>query len=345
MTFRADLIPPGHNYASLLWKDPPIVLGWTGRLFRFGAASALAPLFPTRRITFLLITKGSVADDDEARELADDAHRFMKEHPHHRFEWITNIDGETENLRRLGLSAHTHNQNIFLRDDIFRPVDAPTRPFHAIYNGRISPEKRNELAARIPSVGFITYRDPGEHSVETYHQACEELLRRVPGGHLLNALTETGSQRLTPTEVNAAYAQSDVGLCLSPREGAMRVAVEYQMAGLPIVATTCRGGRDHYYDPVTWEIVDADPDAIAAAVTRMQSRRLPRFMVRTRIMDRIAEDRRKFADFVQSLIVQEGGSGNFISAFDHLLRNDRFERWLSMREFGEEVWQEIQRRT
>jgi len=65
-------------------------------------------------------------------------------------------------------------------------------------------------------------------------------------------------------------------------------------------------------------------------------------MVRARIMGRIAEDRRKFADLVQSLIVQEGGRGNFGSTMDHLLRNDLFERWLSMRAFGEEVWHETQ---
>jgi len=59
-------------------------------------------------------------------------------------------------------------------------------------------------------------------------------------------------------------------------------------------------------------------------------------------MGRIAEDRRNFANFVQSLIAQEGGSGHFIATLDHHLRNDRFERWLSMREFGKEVWQDIQ---
>lgn len=75
----------GHNNASLIHVDPPIVLGWTGRLFRFGGASALAPLFTRRRLVFLLIAKGSVADDAEAQELADDALSFMAQHPSHRF--------------------------------------------------------------------------------------------------------------------------------------------------------------------------------------------------------------------------------------------------------------------
>jgi glycosyltransferase involved in cell wall biosynthesis len=334
-------IGPGHNYASLIHADPPVVLGWTGRLFRFGSASALAPLFRRRRMVFLLIAKGSVADDADADELADDARNFMALHPQHRFEWICNIDEETGQLRSRGLSAHTHNQNLFLREDVFKPVAGIRRTWDAIYNGRISPEKRNELAAGIPRVAFIAYRDPGEHSVAAFHAACAELALRVPGGTLLNKLTKTGCARLTPAEVNQAYGRAGVGLCLSPREGAMRVAVEYQLAGLPIVATPCRGGRDHYLDAETWSMVPPEPYAVAAAVHAMLQRALPRDLVRSRVMARIEHDRRCFIDFVQSIVEQEGGGKPFEPNFHRLLRNNRFERWLSMREFALETWKAV----
>jgi glycosyltransferase involved in cell wall biosynthesis len=334
-------IRAGHNYANLIHVGPPIVLGWTGRLFRFGSASALAPLFKRRRMVFLLIAKGSVADGADAQELADDALLFMAQHPEHRFEWICNIDEETEKLRALGLSAHTHNQNIFLREDVFTPLSGVVRAFDAVYNGRISPEKRNELAAMMARVAFITYRDPGEHTVEAFHAACAELARRVPGGRLLNPLTETGCARLSPSGVNHAYAQADVGLCLSPREGAMRVAVEYQMAGLPIVATPCRGGRDHYLDTETWLVTPPDPRAVHEAVDAMQARAIPRAVVRARIMQRVERDRRRFVDFVQSIVEQEGGAGSFEPTFHRLLRHDLFERWLSMRDFAAEVWNAV----
>ena len=341
MTPDISFIKAGHNYANLICADPPIVLGWTGRLFRFGSASALAPLFKRRRMVFLLIAKGSVADDADAQELADDARSFMAEHPQHRFEWICNVDEETKNLRARGLSAHTHNQNIFLREDVFTPLNGVVRAFDAIYNGRISPEKRNELAAEISRVAFIAYRDPGEHTVEAFHAACANLARLVPGGSLLNRLTENGCARLTPPEVNHAYAQADVGLCLSPREGAMRVAVEYQLAGLPIVATPCRGGRDHYLDSDTWIVVPPDPRAVANAVSAMRARALPREVVRARVMRRIEHDRRLYIDFVQSIVDQEGGGERFEPHFHHLLRNDLFERWLSMRDFAFEVWNAV----
>lgn len=328
----------GHNYANLIHADPPVILGWTGRLFRFGSASALAPLFRRRRLVFLLIAKGSVADDAEADELAADAHPFMAAHPRHRFEWICNIDEETEQLRRRGLSAHTHNQNLFLREDVFHPLPGAPPLFDAVYNGRISAEKRNELAAGVRRVAFIAYRDPGEHSVEAFHTACADLARTVPGGRLLNPLTATGAARLTPVQVNQAYAHSAVGLCLSPREGAMRVAVEYQLAGLPIVATPCRGGRDHYLDPDTWALVPPDPQAVAAAVRGQQERALPREAVRARVLQRVLEDRRRFIAFVQGIIAEEGGSGHFQPAFDRLLRKNLFERWVSMRDFATETW-------
>lgn len=334
-------ITPGHNYASLIQTNPPIVLGWTGRLFRFGSASALAPLFKNRRMVFLLIAKGSVADEVSARELADDAHPFMAMHPQHRFEWICNIDEETRNLRAHGLSAHTHNQNMFLREGVFKPLDRVAREFDAIYNGRISPEKRNELAAGIGRVAFIAYRDPGEHTAEEFHAAAAELAHRVPGGTLLNKLSPTGCARLTATEVNHAYARSDVGLCLSPREGAMRVAVEYQMSGLPIVATPCQGGRDHYLDAETWIVVPPDRDAVRDAVADMQARALQRDFVRSRVMMRVTQDRQRFVEFVQSVIEQEGGGKVFEPNFRRLLGKSLFERWLPMRDFAVEVWNAV----
>lgn len=337
-------IQAGHNYACLLNADPPIVLGWTGRLFRFGSASALATLFKHRRMTFLLIAKGSLADDAEAMELADDARSFMAQYPQHRFEWLCNIEEETDKLRARGLSAQTHNQNIFLREDVFKPVAGVVRKFDAVYNGRISPEKRNELAAGIARVAFIAYRDPGEHTVATFHAACADLALRVPGGRLLNTLNKTGCKRLTPAEVNHAYAQADVGLCLSPREGAMRVAVEYQLAGLPIVGTPCRGGRDHYFDDQAWVIVPPDPRAVRDAVATLQARALSRDWVRSRVLTRILRDRQGFIDFVQAIIGEEGGGEPFAAKFNHLLRNNQFERWLPMRDFATATWKVLERK-
>jgi glycosyltransferase involved in cell wall biosynthesis len=282
-----------------------------------------------------------VADDDEARELADDAKVFMAAHPHHRFEWLCNVAEETAKLRALGLSAHTHNQNIFIREDVFRPCRRVVAVHDAVYNARISPEKRNEHAADIASVAFIVYRDPGEHSPQAFHEACRTLARQVPGGRLLNRLTASGCARLSPARVNAAYAQAHVGLCLSPREGAMRVAIEYQMAGLPIVGTPCRGGRDHYLDPETWAIVPPDPRAVRGAVEALKAKALPREYVRARAMARIERDRKGFVSFVQDLIDAEGGRTPFDARFEKFLRKDRFERWLPMRDFAAEVWKAV----
>jgi len=337
-------IQAGHNAACLLNADPPIVLGWTGRLFRFGSASALAPLFKHRRMVFLLIAKGSLADDEEAEELARDALAFMAQYPQHRFEWLCNIEEESLKLRERGLSAHTHNGNIFIREDVYLPIAGLARNWDAIYNGRISLEKRNELAAEIGRVAFIAYRDPGEHTVEEFHAAWADLARIVPGGELLNRISKAGCKRLSPAEVNRAYAQADVGLCLSPREGSMRVAVEYQLAGLPIVGTPCRGGRDHYFDEETWMVVPPQALAVREAVKEMQARAISRDLVRSRVLKRLQSDRQGFIDFVQSIILEEGGSTTFAPQFDQLLHKNQFERWWSMRDFAARTWKAVEGR-
>jgi glycosyltransferase involved in cell wall biosynthesis len=118
----------------------------------------------------------------------------------------------------------------------------------------------------------------------------------------------------------------------------MRVAVEYQLAGLPIVATPCRGGRDHYLDSETWALVPPDPGAVRAAVDAQLRRRLPRGWVRNRVLQRMQADRERFVDFVGAIIAEEGGAGTFQPTFERLLRQDLFERWLSMRDFAAETW-------
>jgi hypothetical protein len=85
----------------------------------------------------------------------------------------------------------------------------------------------------------------------------------------------------------------------------MPVAVEYQMASLPIVATPCRGGRDYYLDAETWMLVPPDSHAVADAV---QSCRHAHF--RASSFERVScGESSGIGD--ESIVDQEGGRGLF----------------------------------
>jgi glucuronoxylan 4-O-methyltransferase len=80
------------------------------------------------------------------------------------------------------------------------------------------------------------------------------------------------------------------------------------LAGLPIVSTKSRGGRDVYFDPEYCAIVDADPRAIRDAVVGLRDRQIPREYIRQQTLKRIEPGRRRFLAMVDELVAELGGS-------------------------------------
>ena len=86
----------------------------------------------------------------------------------------------------------------------------------------------------------------------------------------------------------------------------MFACAEYLLAGLPVVTTPNKGGRDFYVDDDFCVTVPADPRDIAAAVAALKARAIPRQAVRERTMRRIEAERARFVDLVNAILGEEG---------------------------------------
>ena len=82
--------------------------------------------------------------------------------------------------------------------------------------------------------------------------------------------------------------------------------MEYLLAGLPVVSTPSRGGRDVFFDPDYCIICEPDPVAVRLAVEQLQARNLPREEIRNRTLEKIAPLRRRFVELVDELLVEMG---------------------------------------
>jgi hypothetical protein len=117
--------------------------------------------------------------------------------------------------------------------------------------------------------------------------------------------------RLPPEDVNRHLNRASVGLCLSAEEGAMFACAEYLLAGLPVITTPNRGGRDFYIDEDYCITVADDPREIAAAVTALKAREIPRHAIRERTMRRIQSERARFIELVNAIYAELGVGEEF----------------------------------
>ncbi len=156
-----------------------------------------------------------------------------------------------------GIPSFFSNHNAFVDEKTYRPLGVAASRFDAVYNARWTPWKRHDLAAGVERLGLIGYHLPGSRDEDEKWR--EHLSACMPQAVFCNG---DGGEPLDPVEINVVLNQSSVGLCLSEVEGAMKASMEYMLAGLPLVSTPSRGGRDHFFDPDYCIIAQPDPRAI-----------------------------------------------------------------------------------
>lgn len=118
---------------------------------------------------------------------------------------------------------------------------------------------------------------------------------------------EAKQRYISYEQINAAYNQARVGLCLSRVEGCMCVGIQYLLAGLPVVTTRNVGGRDEFFDPAYVRWVDDDPEAVADAVAELVALNLDPDMIRQAALDKMKHHRSRLQAWIQHVIQAEGG--------------------------------------
>ena len=271
--------------ATRLYDDPIVIYCKRWSLFDVESGIRPAPMHPivsalSRRDVVWLIPSPWLAED----RWAADTYRYTlgaikATAPRHRVIFIANTSAEHFHFRALGLESFVANQNQFVDPDLFTPV-APVegRRFDAVYNARFRSYKRHHLAARVTRLALIGYSFDSPDFLR-----IQELLGKPYLGNLV-----AGELRLlSETEVNSVLNQAVCGLCLSKIEGAMTATVEYLLAGLPVVATTSRGGRDVFLDGRFTRWVEASDIAVKREVEAFRDEQIAPEFIRSETLRKI----------------------------------------------------------
>jgi len=297
--------------ASVLSADPLISYSGMVPMAPLGVASTLGPRLLRSPAWFLVSPTWTIEDDATVAMLRRRAvlHRLL--HPRHRIVMMCNTEAEAELVRAQGEAAFVYNKAVNTSELVFRPLDGATLEFDAIYNAQLASWKRHELALGIGNCGFLFYR--GIASTSESEAALRARHGKLAPGHVfINEVNEEGRPvRLPPEEVNRHLNRAAVGLCLSAEEGAMFACTEYLLAGLPVVSTPSRGGRDFHRDNDFYVEVEADPGAVAAAVAALRARNIPREAVRERALARMQAERARFVGLGNAILSESGAEPDF----------------------------------
>lgn len=239
-----------------------------------------------------------------------------REFPNVRFVYACNTPDLPAVFAERGMDGFFCSKNCFQDERIFRPLPGVPKRFDAVYDARLMPLKRHELAEAIPSIAFIYYPHPADDPAYG-----DRLRRRFGSAHYFNHGPDGSYRYLLPAEVNLALNQCRVGLCLSPDEGAMLAAVQYLLCGLPVVTTESRGGRDVWFEDAFVRVVPPDPEAVHSAVTELMHQSIPAEAIRKATVERLHRHRRAFVDQVQRVYDRLGIRRSFADEWDRVYTN------------------------
>ena len=294
---------------------PPILMSGIAYDQFLGIAPAFGERYGDVAAGFIIFPTWSIEHPGKPEQIAAAASAHRERFRNHRLQFICNTEREVELLKLAGQPAILLNNNFTVSD---RSSDhSPTRvvEFDAIYNARFVPEKRHELAAETDRVAYLSHAGGSRESVRDQRHRLAATLARNPSQTLLNPIVDGLPVRLSHAEVNAALSRAAVGLCLSAEEGSNISSMEYMLAGLPVVSTPSRGGRDVYFDPEYCIICEPDAAAVRDAVAALKARKIPREHVRARTLAKIEPDRRRFLTLVDDMIASLGGERRFDGAW------------------------------
>jgi glycosyltransferase involved in cell wall biosynthesis len=293
----------------ILSRRPLVLLGpqdrFSPKLCHVLDRKVLEP-FQHQPAVVLVTLPSSREDADACRLLAASIARRQREAPQHRFIVLANTEIEMEMLRELGVVVALVSNNALLDERPFFDDAAGEPEFDAVYNAGFHPSKRHPLAAQIRSLALI---HADWHDNPEFAGYAGESRRALSHAADLNRQADGSYRFIERDALGAQLQRARVGLALSETEGAMRACMEYLHAGLPVVSTFSRGGRDQFLDDDFCAVVPPSAELIAAAVRELAARQIPRQYIRRRVLHKVAPHRERLVQLVLQAMATIGHTG------------------------------------
>lgn len=242
--------------------------------------------------------------------------------PNDRLVYLINDPDLATGLMRTDVESVFLPSYVFVDESIFTPRDSRSQLAHrAVYNARMTPWKRHELASRVDRMLFVG----GVHNHDDSIEYFDRLRIANPKATFTH---QRRGEFIDPSRVAEHLRSAQVGLCLSAVEGAMFACCEYLLTGLPVVTTPALGGRMWWIDNEVGRVVAADAESVHNAVEELIERDIDPNFIRTKTLDRIGCFRDVLFTLGQDYLDSSGVDIDFRSQFESKV-SPWFFRWRS----------------
>lgn len=291
-----DLLPAEGLPCYIISSHPPVVISYWHDFYN--KLDECATCFTSGHNAYVLAMLGWHRETQErVDELVNDVKQVAEKAPNIKPIFLTNSPNEENLLKSHGLEAVFCHQNAFLDERRYKIIPGASKQYDAIYIARITPFKRHELAAAIPSLKLIGCW----HDYEQEHY--DKIMDMLPQADWTYKVKSRSIYR----EINAART----GLCLSEEEGAMFVSAEYLLCGIPVINTANLGGRDEMFTSPYALTVEPTPEAVSNAVRMQIEAQYDPELIRQAILEKMQIHRKTFIDLVQSIYDRENINRDF----------------------------------
>ncbi len=306
--------------------DPLITYSRGGKVAPYGLPSAYPELFRNRRAVHFFGSPWSI-EGREAAYLGGLKKLQSGLGSDNLLVFLANDDYEASLVSASGVPSFVGSHLMFTDENTFKPMLSPAgaRTFDAVYNARPIQFKRHELAVGIDSLMLIYFEFNDED-----REQFPRLKQLLPNAYFANREVSGHEWHWFGSDkVAELLSCCRVGLCLSAKEGAMRVAMEYLLCGLSVVATKSVGGRDRYLMPPYAAIVDDNPEAVARGVSEMLERNVPKAAVRDNIGRVLNFERHAFLETVNRIAHRHFDRDDFVVPIEPFIKFGNLYRPLS----------------
>jgi hypothetical protein len=272
-------------------KNPAVLL--TRDYIAKGGLPALQSLLkvPGPRCVWLLVQVTVNLDQTGClKRLLRWKNKLEKDQPRLRLFFLTASEHDCVRLHSAGIPAEWIHHDTFTDPGAFHPLKKVKKHFDVICDARLPVLEHRELTAKIAGLGLVMFSSPdawGKGKSQAVQWHMEEAF-------WASDLFLTDHEALGAREFNAIINQGRVGLCLTEEKGGASLAIQYLLAGIPVVTTQdCRMDKD-FLDPEFVLTVAASPGALAAGVDEMKRRNLCPELIHRKTSGRLDAHQRRF---------------------------------------------------